>query len=546
MFRKKVAIGILLISTIIIASIYSNSVFKISTHITLAQHLSENPLKLDKVPEAWGKLLKEYPEIAKRIQDNRGVYYRYSNTVNEETFPNLSEQAKALNNAIRSLQVAEITQAINYLEPFYNSYPERFYKVYRLLDKMPLPDSVPGTREGKIIYALIRYNRAVALLKLSDIHYNSKTERNKNLRFAIFNLRRAVGTFEVMGYLKNKIPDIEKYLPVHQAYTTLATAYLRIKDASGYPEESTYYLKTMWKRYSCGDTIVGSRVCESIDLYMNNRGKNVFFYRLIHALQNLEVSSRIIKNKQDAAFAYMYGLITKHLGVMGTSPIKEETLKEAYSYLQVAVTKDKAADGKIRYAALKEQVLIDIELQNYDRVIKTLKDQYPIDLQNTTPDKYKQNEFLFMDFIQFRNFCSGQLDNVIEYTTRYRDTMSQSPEVQEFYEKNMNILAENFFSELSERFREMEKAKKIPEIGSILDDLHQNYLSKEIFYLSHGKEWLHLSLLMRMNRFLHQSKPAYYTVFFLKWFLAPLLLLYFVLFIKLHRNMAMRIVSSDY
>ncbi|RLC04020.1 MAG: hypothetical protein DRI57_28655 [Deltaproteobacteria bacterium] len=98
-------------------------------------------------------------------------------------------------------------------------------------------------------------------------------------------------------------------------YVTLAAAYLRAKDVSGYPGIERNYLRYMDRKYSYGEIGISPLVRNYVDLFLKKEVKNrSSLYRLIHALHNLEFCERKLKASKaanDPRFNYMVVILSE-------------------------------------------------------------------------------------------------------------------------------------------------------------------------------------------------------------------------------------------
>lgn len=550
--RVKTAGIIIILLTLIIALFHLHPMFKVLPDMTLAQLLSQSgePLKLEDVPKRFGKLLQDYPSVAERIPDAWGVTYPPYKP-EEEIRSSLHEQVQGVNNAIRSLKNYDLKAARVSLSGFHNFYQNKVKGINKPDDK---GESALRSKAEEYMYALTRYTRGIVLLRMANFHQDSERDRDNFLSLALYDLRRSVGTFEnKLGYVRSdNIYSEYGDFQVHWAYVTLAAAYLRAKDVSGYPGIERSYLRYMDRKYSYGEIGISPFVRNYVDLFLKKEVENSHsLYRLIHALHNLEFCERKLKDSRsadDPRFNYMVGVVLRHLGRMSPRDLRNQAYSQAYNnYLQRVADNDKAEDI-LREAALKEQILLAIERGKSEQVIEKLKRVNPLRLRDAIskisgPDK--SYALLFTDLAQYDNFSKGALDKVIEYDEE-RKGDSYTEKAGEFHDKALLILSEAFFTNLSERFEKLENEGRTPEIGAALSNLYKKTSLRETSYISQGTRKLKSSFSVNINTLFHISESFQTYIMMIKWVLPIILIIYLWILFSFHRKMAKKMLESRY
>ncbi|CAN2042888.1 hypothetical protein GMMP15_90026 [Candidatus Magnetomoraceae bacterium gMMP-15] len=554
-------IKIALLITLLIISmmiILFHPVFKTNSDTTLSSLLSQKPLEMKNVPVEFKGLLEDSYSMKKNIYDNWGFIYPPSKPVTAD-YSDYSDQIKMLNQAIDYLKKDKIMIALKSLKSYYSAYSFHSKNTNNEID------SWPNNSTELMIYALTRYTRGIILLKLSDIYCENKKERKKFLMDAVYDLRRSVGVFERLGVLDSNNSTFFKYwglelhawdgvslkredgdFPVHWAYATLADAYLRIKNLRGYPPVNLNYLRKQRKKYSLGDTGISPLVEDFIDICLKKGKKtSISRYKLTHALHNLEAASRGLSDENTSQFNYLIGIILRNLGSITKEADRSKIYQHARIYLQKAIDSN---NDEIKNASSKELILTYIEMKNFREALRELKAlDDPLKIRASIIGPYKNYGLLFTDLAQYGNFSKGDLEKVIDYNY-LREKEINGNEIKEFHKKIISLLAENFFSDLFARFKEMEKLGRLSEIGSVLKDLYENPNIDKIscMFKEFNKFNLKLPFLMKLNTFLYQNNFISILIIILHCLLLPVLVAYLIWLYQCHKQEAKKILESSY
>lgn len=454
-----------------------SSAFQTGSTLTVEETIGSSPLLMNSALRDFQKYLATAEGQA--VFDTWGLVYPPSEKVSVSAFDRRERVALELNDGIGYLRADRASLAVRSLRRYYASYMAGVRPGNGEVDELP-------ERElDRLLYGLVRYNRAVALLALAETNSRGHNRAYGMLREALYDLRRAVGAFEHMGAVKEdsfqywgsgrqawegvRLADIHGDLPMHQVYTNLATAYLRIGGEDGYPWQTTSYLARERRKYAYGDDAQLAPIVHNlIDICLEqDNAVPLAMFRLVQALHNLEAARRGADNDRRgmAVFNYTIGLLLEHLARFPESGIARN---DAIEFFRSAARLSKP-DSVTLHLANKEQVLNLVMAGRHDEAALILGELDIGETELAIRGPMREQGLLFIDFAQFRHFADGNWTLAISHFER-RLVELENPAARTAHQRVVGLLGQAFFRDLAHRARQ----RPAHQIGGLIASLQQD------------------------------------------------------------------------
>jgi len=555
--RRITVVFIVLGFNIVVVCVLFLLLFLKTETTTLKNYLEKDPLLLENTPDELWNLLQSSSGISDYLYDSWSFSFEPSDFL--RLFgTELEIKARNLNDAIRLISEGSYSEAEKRLSTYYHNYPD-YVSVFSTTHSND--DPLPSEKRELAFYSVYLYHRGIVSLERATKYYRNNKDKDDLLKRALYDLRRATGAAEKLGmdgYWQNQQAwenvsfDLELgNLPVYKIYAALSTAYLRIKDSKGYPPLRLNYLIKMNRRYSLGDIGISPITRKFIEIVVSEDKRNAERYRLTHALHNLEAASRGLTEKGIPKMDYLIGIVLMHLGKMSKDNLKNETYDFSIKYLSRVLDNldtltDPGEKGMLHDAVRRALVLIYLELKNNDKVLELLSEMDPLQTRGsleTIIGNRMNYELLFTDIAQYANFSKGNIEH-INYYEKLRKQEINDNKHENFHNKIMNILAQNFYSSLEARFYSA-SFSEISHLGSVLSIWTNDYKYNGLNIISDPISHMNVpfGVLFSLSIHYYQLKPI---VIFLSFILVIISTLYFYWVYISHKKIAKRIFESGY
>ena len=517
----------------------------------LEELLSLQPLAMDDLPSAMERILAA--ELRANMRDWWGFQYPPAGDVYIQQAA-LQQEESAYNQGVERYR-SNLNEAIALWSRFYTHYPAMVTG-----RQATAPRIDPVEEHAMVLLALTRYNRGTAMMEMAAGYRAGDPKIPDLLKQAIYDLRRAVGTFERLGrdgsgrqgYWQGRsawqgtaLRGEHAGFPIHHAYANLSIAYLRLYDKEPrYPESNPDYLRGQARKYADDQNrlspIVSIVTQDALANWDNLKREQ---YRLILALQNLEASSRGMRDEAEARFNYTIGLLLSHVN---RRDAKHVNTGDAADYLEQAI---RAGDDEAAVAAArKELALLYLETGNQERLLGHLLALDAILLEDSLTGPRKSFGLLFTDLARAGDLARGDLKRVFNHLALRREAFRQNrldPASQEPHEAIDQALADAFFIALRQRLTEVnvDRAGAIVHWLNGLADLDQFPRWRQAFeqHLMEPERTRYA-----VNLALRSGPVGFAAVFWAKIAVAVVLLAFWATFYWAHRRMALRLLRSQY
>ena len=574
----------LFITLVLAAAIWfllESPLFRVTMPEDFLSSIKQNPLDLTSTLPLVGELEIDGEKMYKRLENSWGVVYPHSGRVTVD-YPQFARQIESLNDAIGEMSAQGSDQkyyrALRMLGD-YRYYPRKVDGI-----RKPYSDVNPATKEETLIYALTRYNRAVALLHISD--YQSKegneTTSADYLRKALFDMRRAVGNFERLGArgLPNgdfgywgdqaaawdnvRLKPEDGDLPIKYAYANIGTIYLRIHDLDlkvpelnygpdgykEYPEIDLPYLESMLDRYRYGASEIGSSVAICLRRCLQKGKDNLepSFYRLTHALQNLEAASRGMMEENNPRYYYLVASVLKRIARQ-YDPSSEERGR----FFDQALGLFKSAEQSAQNDAFKVKILVEkllmyMEKQRWEHVAEELqKVEDPRMFENCLFGKNEKYWPLLYAMALYSDISKANMDTVLARVEELSSsTYDLDEKIHEYKRTILHWYYSAFISQLKERIADLERAGKYSTVGAFFSKLRQSGWLEKMKNRSGYKYQLPVTERVQWNLKIRKDKNLADFFKYLPYGLAAFWGLYFLFFYFSHRKYAKQYIRTSY
>jgi len=500
---------------------------------------------------AVAEVLEEEPGL---MADDWGAFYPASGSVLVSLFLGNEDVARNLNQAIEALRVGKASRALTMLLRYYNGYSRSSWP-----NGPVMADHVPDDEMERILYALYRYNRAVALTALAETNSGPGNRGTDLLRRAFFDLRRTVYAVERLGSVRDhegsywglgvhaweghRLQAEHGDLPIYHVYSNLATLYLRIGDASGYPPTDLDYLRGEWRKYSYGDDDRLSPIMNALVRACLDGGERTprRLFRLTMALHNMEAASRgLTGTAGEGRFTYTIGVLMTRLADYEQSGV---TLDDAARYLLLARTQT-PNDRPVHQLAGKELALIWIRQERLGEAMELIGTTEAGALEDAIRGPHREVARCFVDLLQLEHLAVGDLDRVMSHLDRRSRELGDETAIA-LQRRIVRALGRTYFRGLTRRLH-----TRPAKAGAVLQSLESNVRleAHPVFYDTMREETRALRrnpLVMAQTWF--RANPDTHRLIRLIGVAAFLLFLgYHYWFYRCHRSQAHRALNSEY
>ena len=455
-----------LLGLVLLAVAFFHPAFRLTKPPSL-QELLAQPADLDDALALIGDYLNS--DSGRRIRDNWGLQYPQSGKVLEDAFSSRRDPVADLNLGIAYLENGRYTKARTALGRHHNRYiPE--------VKKGPPDDNkLPKREQGRVLYGLYRYNRAVALTALAETNSGGSLRVAPLLRQALFDLRKTVYAFESLGAVRNNagtywgagaaaweghaLRPEHGGLAIHRVYANLAVVYLRLGSESGYPYQLNDYLRREQNKYSWGDNAQLSPVVNRL-IGLCTSSKNrvpLKMFRLTQALHNLEAASRGIEGlgEERDIFYYTIGVLLNHLADFDEAGIDPS---QAGDFFKIAVQAS-SPERPAYHLAQKELALILLKQERWQEAMALFGELDLGEVEAAIKGPGAPTARLFSDIGLVTHFSTGNLNRVYSHLER-RQHEIRDEDLMAVHRELLTVLATDYYRSLKGRLKKYNAADR--------------------------------------------------------------------------------------